>query len=370
MKILILGGSGILSTDFTKKVLDSGDSVTIVNRGKRKAFIDPRAKLLVADLRQESEKALSQKLATQEYDVVVDFLSYNVDHLRKNLNIIRSKCKQYIFISSATAYKKCSEDEIITEKTPVGNQKWDYAYQKALCEQYLEKENIDYTIIRPYVTYGDSRIPFQIIPDGAHYTLLQRIKEEKPVILLDDGRAVCTLTHTTDFAEVLYRLLLNAKAYRQAFHITNSCTYTWKEVYETLCRILEKPTNVISVSLEDVKKYLPEYYPSLSGDKGTNMQFDNSKVMQAIGEYQFAVDLEAGLRRSVAYYETHENMQRIEFRWDGKVDYCIQKNSGRKLSCLKIRNSYSCSPMLYFVVRYQPFRGMYNFLKGLYQRLR
>ena len=84
---------------------------------------------------------------------------------------------------------------------------------KFLCEKYLSTLQINYTIIRPYVTYGVSRIPFPIIPEGYHYTLLERILEDKPVILYNEGQAKCTLTTTKDFAEILYKLLLNPKAY-------------------------------------------------------------------------------------------------------------------------------------------------------------
>ena len=104
MNILILGGSGILSSDFTKYCLDSGNEVYIVNRGKRKAFIDNRAKLIIADLRDENIDTLKKKFRDLNYDVVVDFLSYIPEHVKKTIAIVREQCKQYVFISSDTLY--------------------------------------------------------------------------------------------------------------------------------------------------------------------------------------------------------------------------------------------------------------------------
>lgn len=370
MKILILGGSGILSTDFTKKTLDMGNNVWIVNRGQRKKNIDNRAKLIVADLRKETVEELRRKLNVNYYDVVIDFLSFIPEHIRKILNVLGDNYKQYIFISSATTYIKENENEIITEKNRVGNEKWEYAYNKFLCEELLLNMKINYTIIRPYVTYGNTRIPFPIIPDGYHYTLIERMREGKPVVLLDNGAAICTLTHTKDFAEVLYRLLLNEKAYKEDFHITSSFTQTWKDVYLLMCKILNVKPNYVSVSLDYIKTYLPEFYQVLRGDKGTNMIFDNSKVLNAIGGYEFKISLSDGLENSINYYDDHKEMQGVDFRWDGRVDYLISKvYKSTKFKILNIRNNCSNNIILYYIMRYQPFRGFYESVRNIKKKI-
>lgn len=369
MKILILGGSGILSTDFTKKALDQGDNVYLLNRGRRTKFIDERCNLIIADLRNESAEEIREKIAITDYDVVVDFLSFNIEQMKKTLAIIEGKYKQYIFISTATVYKKDNEDEIITEQTEIGNDKWGYAYNKSLCENYLKDSTVNYTIIRPYVTYGKSRIPFPIIPDGHHYTLLARIIEEKPVLLYEDGKAICTLTNTVDFAEVLYRLLLNSKAYREDFHITGPYTQSWKMVYEELCVLLNKKPNAFSVSIDDIKRFMPGYKEILLGDKGTNMLFDNSKVLNAIGGYDFRYDLRTGLERSVNYYLDNEFMQGIDYKWDGECDYLVYKLSGIKLSPVTMTKNAPNSKMLYYyIMRYQPFRFLIDMLRKIKHR--
>ena len=334
MNILILGGSGILSSDFTKYCLDSGNEVYIVNRGKRKAFIDNRAKLIIADLRDENIDTLKKKFRDLNYDVVVDFLSYIPEHVKKTIAIVREQCKQYVFISSATAYVKSTPNEIITENNQLGNREWEYAFQKSLCEKFLSKQDIVYTIIRPYVTFGVSRIPFPIIPDGFHYSLIQRIKENKPVLMLDGGEAICTLTCTKDFAVVLYRLLLNKNAFREAFHITSSNRQSWKKVYQVLCKILNEKQNILSISIEEVHKYLPEFEFILKGDKGQNMLFDNTKVLDAIGGYNFEYTLEKALKESVDYFESHPEMQKIDYKWDGKCDYVASKKGIKGLNAV------------------------------------
>ena len=328
MKILLLGGTGILSTDFTKKTLNEGNQVWILNRGKRHSFIDKRAHLVVADIRNESTEEIRGKFGDLRFDVIVDYLSFDPDQLKKSLTIFERKYSQYIFISSATAYIKTDTDIIREDTHKVGNKNWSYSYNKSLCEEFIIQSGINYTIVRPYVTYGESRIPFQLIPDGFHYTLIERIKNDKPVALLNNGEAICTLTNTIDFANILYGLLLNEKAYCEVFHITSQSQQTWKTVYETYCEILGKKPQPVSITMEDIIKYMPEYEESLKGDKGTTWRFDNSKVLSAIGGYEFQIDLKTGLMRSIDFYEKHEEMQGIDYKWDGKIDYMIAHVTG------------------------------------------
>lgn len=360
MKILIIGGSGILSTDFTKLCLDRNNEVYILNRGRRKAFIDERANLVVADIRNESVELLKEKLAIHKYDVVVDFLTYTPEQMKKTLSIIEGRFTQYIFISSATAYIKDDANQLITEQNKIGNADWDYAFQKSCCENYLSQQDVNYTIIRPYVTFGVSRIPFPIIPDGYNYTLLERIKENKPVVMLDGGNNICTLTNTKDFAEVLYRLLLNENAYREDFHITSSNRQSWKEVYLTLCKVLGKKANICSVNIDDIHKYMPEFEAVLKGDKGQNMLFDNRKVLNAVGGYKFKYDLYDSIKDSVAYFENAQEMQRIDFKFDGRCDFLIYVKFHQKHTRVKNNNLESNNVVWYYIMSNPVLRFIYE----------
>lgn len=352
MRLLILGGTGILSTDFVKKSLDEGDEVWIINRGKRKLFLDNRAKLIIADLRRESVQQINEKINNLHFDVVVDFLSYNPKQLDTSLRILDGLFDQFIFISSATAYVHEDFEIISEDSTGIGNEEWAYSINKSKCENFLRNQDINYTIVRPYVTYGVSRLPFQLIPNRFHYTLIERIKNDKPVVLLNNGEAICTLTNTIDFANVLYKLLLNNKAYHQAYHITSSFSHTWRYVYEVYCELLEHDPNIVSVSLENIKECLPEAYPLLRADKGKNWRFDNSKVIKAIGGYEFKIDIKEGLKKSINFFENNVEMQGIDYKWDGKVDYMIERISGIKgLKCMESKNRSSSNKIYYMLMK-------------------
>ncbi len=329
MKVLIIGGTGIISSEVCYCALDRGVDVYILNRGRNKHMIDKRAKLIIADVVNNTIEELSTKLGDNYFDVVVDFLVLEETRLKKHLELLKGKCRQYIFISSATAYEKSDENEVITEDTPIGNPKWDYAYNKYICEKYLEEHiaeyNMVYTVVRPYVTYGKTRIPFAVIPGGANWTLINRIENGKPVVIWDDGRAICTLTHTKDFAVGMVGLWGNERAYGQAFHITSDFTQTWKEVLEKIMQATGTNAPVVSMPSEYIAKKLPEYEGVLFGDKGTNMVFDNSKMKAVVPEFECRITFEEGIKDTVSYFRKTPEIRNITYGWDAKMDWLVEQ---------------------------------------------
>ena len=205
MKILLVGGTGVLSTDVAKLAIEKGYEVTVLNRGKSPDRIAKGLRHIEADIRNadDTKRALGEKT----FDVVVDFLSFNPDQLSQTFSSLNGRCGQYIFISSATVYKGTARGEVKTEESPIFNDGWAYPLDKSHCERLLKEvcanRAVDFTIVRPYVTYGDTRIPFGLIARPRQWTLIHRILSRKPVVLWDGGEAICTLTHTTDFAKAM-----------------------------------------------------------------------------------------------------------------------------------------------------------------------
>lgn len=339
MRVLLIGGSGIISSEICNLSIERGMDVTILNRGKRKNLINPKARLIVGDIRNESEDALRNKVSGLQYDVIVDFLTYNVDQLKRNLRIFDGLYTQYIFVSSATSYSEKETGSRYKEEDELGNNKWKYAFDKSECEKYLNniKSNTSfYTIIRPYVTYGKTRVPFQIVPIQ-YYTIINRIINDKPVILCD-GEVKCTLTNSKDFAIATVGLFLNKMSYGHAFNITSDCEMTWEEVADVLFEKLGKEKNIIKIPYEFLKeiKYPGFDIEELEGDKVRNMIFDNSKIKETVPEFKGGRPFSEAIDETLKFYND-DNNKVINYIWDARVDRIIQKY--KKTSKINIENS-------------------------------
>ncbi len=326
MKVLLIGGTGILSTGVCKEALDRGIQIITVNRGHRKEFLDNRAYNIEADIRNEDVHELKKKINITNFDVVVDFISYTPQQLKKTLEVIKDNCRQFIFISSATVYKEVDGEHEYIENDDIHNDNWDYCKQKTLCEELLGNKTwkFEYTIIRPYVTYGQTRIPFQICP-LKYYSLLNRIKNNKPVIMVD-SEIKCTLTNVKDFSVAAVDLFMNSGAYGEAFHITSNYRYKWDEVFNIIEKNLDMSTQLLKVpmgfleSIKDVGFDINE----LRGDKNRNMIFDNNKIKEVCPNFRGDISFEEGVKDSILYFKDSKN-QLVDYIWEGRIDRVVNK---------------------------------------------
>lgn len=330
MKVLLMGGSGIISSEICNLAINNGCDVTIMNRGLRKEKMNPLAKSIICDLKNESVNNITRKLDPAGYDVIIDFVSYYREQLQKMLSIVDGRCKQFIFISSATAYISKSDGTKYTENDAIGNTGWQYATEKANCEKLIRESanrySFNYTIIRPYITYGETRIPYQVVP-LSYYTLINRIVNNKPIPLF--GKKVySTLTTAEDFAVGAVGLFLNPNAYGQAFHITGECETTWEEVLITIAHLLEKEPIIVRLDTKELEpgtRKLGFDVEEIVCDKARNMLFDNQKIKSVVPEFEGKTRIEEALVKSIDYFKNNKSKQIVDYAWDARIDAFLSK---------------------------------------------
>src|SRR5512140_3525495 len=205
MKILFIGGTGIISSACSQLAIERGHELYLLNRGQTtKRPVPVGAKVLHGDIRDLASARAA--LADHTFDAVVDWIAFTTDHIETDLDLFRGRTGQYVFISSASAYQTPPARLPITESTPLRNPYWQYSRDKIACEDLLtaayRAEGFPVTIVRPSHTYDRTLVPF----DGG-WTVLGRIRAGKPVVVHGDGTSLWTLTHHEDFATGFVPLL-------------------------------------------------------------------------------------------------------------------------------------------------------------------
>jgi nucleoside-diphosphate-sugar epimerase len=324
MKILFIGGTGIISSACSDLVVARGHELFLVNRSVSKKYSIPRgATVLQADVYAD-EAALAKLLADHHFDAVVDYLAYTVEDVERDIRLFGGKTNQFVFISSASAYQKPVKNYIITERTPLENPYWEYSRNKIACEDrllfaYLE-EGFPVTIIRPSHTYGTSQIPFGVSSWLHPWTVIDRMKRGQKVIVPGDGTSLWVLTWNADFAKGLVGLLGNEKTIGEAFQITSDEVLSWDQIHLEAYDALHLEPNVIHIPSDLIAMYHPDSLGGLVGDKSNSVVFDNSKIKRFVPEYSCEVNWAQGLRRSLAWFEAHPEFQTIDhpmnFIWD------------------------------------------------------
>lgn len=328
MRIIMVGGSGILSSAVVDECIRLGYEVTIMNRGRNKAFINPKAKLIKCDV--YNEQIVRETLQGLHYDVFIDFLVKTMPQLKYSLNMFSNIAHQYVFISSAQAYNTTIKG-VLKEDSELTMPLWSYSVNKAKCEKYLQEyakeKNIKYTIIRPGVNYDNRRIPYGIFPlIGMHWTIAARILAGKPIITWNGGQNKLNLTRVEDFASGMVGLLGETKAYNEAFNVVGDNVYTWKEALDTLGDILGVKVNTVDITVDFYANELTgDDKEALLGGRSQDLWCSNEKMKKLVPNFKTQYNLKEGMQLTVDFYKKNKYYDGIDYRWDGDTDRIINK---------------------------------------------
>ena len=327
MKALFIGGTGTISMAITRQLADNPDwELYLLNRGTRNADLPANVKTITADINNEAEAA--KALEGYTFDCVCDFIGFVPAQLERDVRLFRGKTKQFMYISSASAYQKPVGTYVITESTPLHNPYWEYSRNKIACEELLMKEyrenGFPITIIRPSHTYDERNVPVGAHGDKGSWQVLKRMMAGKPVIIHGDGTTLWTITHNTDFAKAFIGLMGNVHAIGEAYHITSDESVTWNQIYRIIADELNvpfKPYYVPSDFLDKAGKY--DYEGGLIGDKANTVVFDNSKVKRAVPGFVCTVRADQGLRKTVRHMLATPELQQDDPEFDAWCDKVI-----------------------------------------------
>ena len=326
MKALFIGGTGTISMAITRLAVMRGWELYLLNRGNRSEELPEGVHVIQGDVNDEA--ACAKLLAGMKFDTVCDFIGFVPEQLERDYRLFAGKTKQFMYISSASAYQKPMSNYRITEGTPLVNPYWEYSRNKIACEEFLMKmyrENgFPVTIIRPSHTYDERNVPMGVHGNGGSWQVIKRMMAGKPVIIHGDGTSLWTMTHNSDFAKAFVGLMGNAHALGEAFQITSDETLTWNQIYQTIADALGvelHPYYVSSEFLASVSDY--DFTGSLIGDKSNSVVFDNQKLKRAVPDFVVSVRLDQGIRNTIQNILAHTEFQNDDPEFDDWCDKVI-----------------------------------------------
>ena len=328
MKVLFIGGTGVISTAVSREAVARGFELYLLNRGSKPANF-AGAHSLIADIHKAEDVRLA--LRDLEFDVVVDWIALTPSDVDRDINLFRGRTKQYIFISSASVYQKPPVNYLITESTSLYNPYWEYSGNKILCEERLmracREEGFPVTIVRPSLTY-DTNFPIAIGGRGC-YTLAQRLIQGREIIVHGDGSSLWVVTHADDFARGFLGLLGNERAIGEAFHITTDEVLTWEQIYQTIAAALGVEAKIMHIPSDFIARVAPQLAGNLFGDKMWSTVFDNSKIKMFVPGFQAVIPFREGVRRTAAWFAADERRRRIDEAVNTEMDRILKVYAGK-----------------------------------------
>lgn len=327
MKALLIGGTGRISLAISKLLTEQGWELYLLNRANRLEELEnSKVKYIICDI--NDEEKVEQLLEEMEFDVVADFIAFVLEQLERDYRLFQGRTKQFIFISSASAYQKPLADYRITESTPLSNPYWDYARNKIACEDYLIKmyrENkFPITIVRPSHTYDERSIPLAVSGTKGSWQVAKRMLEGKQVIIHGDGTSLWTMTHNSDFAKGFVGLMGNIHAIGETVQITSDETLTWNQIYQSVADTLGVKLNAVYVSSTFLDECSDQDFKgNLIGDKANSVVFDNAKLKRLVPDFVATTRFDQGIRQTIKSVLEHPEYQILDKEFDEWCDRVI-----------------------------------------------
>ncbi len=328
MKVLFIGGTGTISTAITKELLEQKHEVYLINRGTRKELFQEYANITYITLDIHNEEDVKKAINHLSFDVVADFIAFTPLQVERDYRIFQGKTKQFIFISSASAYQKPLSDYRITEGTPLANPYWEYSQNKIACENFLMKQyrenGFPVTIIRPSHTYDERRVPLGVHGRNGSWQVIKRMMEGKKVIIHGDGTSLWTMTHNSDFAKAFVGIMGNLHAIGESVQITSDETLNWNQIYGAIANALGKELKAIHISSEILSKCSNfDLEGSLIGDKANSIVFDNAKLKRLVPGFTATKRFDEGIRETIEYILAHKELQEEDKEFDEWCDRMV-----------------------------------------------
>jgi len=328
MKVLFIGGTGLISSACAALAVERGIELFVINRGASSKYALPAGVIhCQGDVRQAPDAA-ARLLAGHFFDAVVDWVAFTADDIEQDIDLFRGKTRQFVFISSASAYQKPPGHYLITEDTPLANPFWDYSRNKIACEERLlaayRDEGFPVTIVRPSLTYGPTQIPLCLGSWQHPWTVMDRMRRGQKIIVPGDGTSLWVVTWNGDFAKGFVGLLGREQAVGHAFHITSDEVLTWDQLAIQAGHAIGLEPDIVHIPSDLIAAYWPHAHGSLLGDKARSVVFDNSKIKRFVPDFVATVPWQEGVRRAIAWFEEDESRQTIDEEANQLWDTIIQ----------------------------------------------
>jgi len=297
----MIGGTGNISSAVSRLAIQQGHKLWCLHR-KSISILGLDCNEFLVDMAHESE--VERVLANHTFDVIIDWIAFTPSHIERDLRLFLKRCAQYVFISSASVYEKFPSLDLITETRRLHNPWWQYSCDKIDCEALLQKEiqrGAPITIVRPSLTY-DTVIP---VPIGGwnEFSIVEILRQGKPIVVHGNGSEPWTITHSMDFAEGFLPLLGHAQALGEAFHITSNEHPTWDQIHEWLAEACGCKANILHLPAKTIVAAEPQMEGTLLGDKAWPTLFDNSKIRRIAPKFAAKIPFCEGIRKTVQWFE-------------------------------------------------------------------
>ncbi|GAB3687234.1 NAD-dependent epimerase/dehydratase family protein [Salinarchaeum chitinilyticum] len=316
MQVLLVGGTGLISTGITRQLVEAGHDVACFTRGESEARVPDAVEFVHGDRSNPTDLADARDAV--DPDVVIDMILFDPDTAREAIEVFGGEIEQYVFCSTVDVYHRPLATNPVQEDAPREPAVSEYGANKAAAEDAFmaahDEGAFAATVIRPWSTYGEGGPLLHSLGVGTYY--VDRIRKGKPILVHGSGQSLWGPCHRDDVAGAFVGAVGNEDAYGEAYHVTSEEVITWNQYHETVAAALDAPEpELVHVPVEQLREALPDRTDMLVDHFQFSTVFDNAKARRDLG-FECTVSFEEGVRRTVEWLDEHGEID----DWDSERD--------------------------------------------------
>lgn len=300
MRVLLIGGTGLISTGIIKHLHARGADITMFNRGRRENTLTGGVEQITGD--RNDFAAFEARFANEKFNVVIDMVCFTPEQADSAIRAFAGRCEQFIFCSTVCTYGARIPGSVVIDETFPQEPISDYGRNKLACERaFLEahaKGKLQTTVIRPSCTYG----PGGRLIDNLEFDppTWDRIEKGQPVLCSGDGLGLWVATHRDDVGKLFAYASLNPRTYGQSYNATRDRNYTWRDHYKEAALAIGKPAKVLFMPAEWIIRHDPQRFSLLREITQFHGAYSSEKAKRDVPEFVCEIDFTDGARETLA----------------------------------------------------------------------
>lgn len=328
MKVLVLGGTGVISREIVKLLLEEDHDVAVYNRGSRELPGAEGIRQIVGD--RLDRETFEASMRSESFDAVIDMICFNEDDARSTISAFGESGAQIVICSSVAAYKRpyATVPTVESAESLFDDPVFGYAFDKAQVERYLQTViddgQVPVTIIRPSLTFGPGAANMGVLRQN--YGIIDRIRRGKPLVMFGDGSTAWSFTFTPDLAKAFVGVLGNGQTYGEAYNACSEERCRWEDLYLEFGRVLGTEVEIVHISSELLVAANPDLFSHLYFEKTFAGLFDNTKIRSVLPDFRCDISLHDGVKMMVDWFEADANQ--VDPEKDALEDKLVELHRG------------------------------------------
>lgn len=302
MRVLIIGGSGLISGAITRQLLQQGHEVLHFNRGNRPGF--PGVERVQGD--RQDYAGFRAAVDGRRFDAVIDMVCFSQQDAESSIEAFAGRTDHFLFCSTVCVYGVDVPPQVFIDEnhphTPVS----DYAKGKAAAEAAFwaahQNKRLNLTVMRPTRVIGPTS-PVRH-NTGMIDSTWDRLERGWPILCSGDGLGLFQPVHCDEVATAFVCALGREVTFGQAYNIAHADAVTWRQFYGEAAAALGQAAHLLYAPASWLIAQDPMRFRELAAIFRHHGVYRTDKVRRDIPEFQHRIPLRAGLRAALAAMKT------------------------------------------------------------------